>query len=44
MKNQIFEALGVPENIIPSARLFYDDLFVLIKNELENDNRDTNED
>ena len=35
MKNQIFEALGVPENIIPSARLFYDDLFMLIKNELE---------
>ena len=36
MKNQIFEALGVPENIIPSARLFYDDLMISIKNELEN--------
>lgn len=35
MKNQIFEALGVPENIIPSARLFYDDLFTTIKNGLE---------
>lgn len=35
MKNQIFEALGVPENIIPSARLFYDDLWMTIKNELE---------
>lgn len=35
MKNQISEALGVPENIIPSARLFYEDLFITIKNELE---------
>jgi len=35
MKNQILEVLGVPENIIPSARLFYDDLYMSIKNELE---------
>lgn len=40
MKNQIFEALGVPDNIIPSARLFYDDLFLSIKNEVENNEGD----
>ena len=40
MKNQIFEALGVPQNIIPSARLFYDDLWLTIKNGLENSEGD----
>lgn len=37
MKNQISEALGVPSNIIPSARKFYELLLNQIKSELNKD-------
>jgi hypothetical protein len=37
MKNQILEALGVPDNLIPSARKFYELLLDQIKLELDKD-------